>query len=247
MKYKVGDKVKIKSIDWWDNNNINGRIKCNDWYFISGMDKFCGKIVTITEVYPVSECYNISEDDNLWSWTDEMIEGLVGEEILIEKVDDRGVPFNEWLSHKGAFYIPEGYVLKDDNGNEILTNKIILEKIKKEYPKTYEECAKVLLDRASVRNDFGYKGELLVVLQKLLVCRDAYWKIYGEEMGLVKSWDPDWENKEEEKYTIEYFAGMVYKDHSSSCSRPFAFPTAEMRDTFYENFKTEIEECKELL
>ena len=63
---------------------------------------------------------------------------LVEEEILIERVDDNGLPFNEWLSHKGAFYIPDGYELKDENGNVINAQKIVLEK-KKEYPKTYEE------------------------------------------------------------------------------------------------------------
>ena len=118
--------------------------------------------------------------------------------------------------------------------------------MKKEYPKTYKECAKVLLDRAPVRNDFGYKGELLVALQKLLVCRDAYWKIAGEEMGLGKPWEHDCHS--------DYFIpAIIYKSPSVQKVEILyrniilAFPTEEMRDTFYENFKELIEQCKELL
>lgn len=124
-----------------------------------------------------------------------------------------------------------------------------LEKIKKEYPKTYDECAKVLLDRASVRNDFGYKGELLVALQKLLVSRAAYWKIYGEQMGLGKPWEPDFTNDDEERYGIYTAANKVVKDFCGvgDVNTILTFPTEEMRDAFYVNFKKEIEMCKELL
>ena len=44
------------------------------------------------------------------------------------------------------FELPEGYQFVDENGNVINATKIILEKKKKEYPKTYEECCKVLKD-----------------------------------------------------------------------------------------------------
>lgn len=36
--------------------------------------------------------------------------------------------------------LKKGYEFKDDNGNVINTQKIIMEKKKKAYPKTYEEC-----------------------------------------------------------------------------------------------------------
>lgn len=119
---------------------------------------------------------------------------------------------------------------------------------KKEYPKTYEKCAKVLLDRASVRNDFGYKGDLLVALQRLLVCRDAYWKIAGEEMGLDKPWEPDWCDNTT-KYCIIYspqYRGTCIRQYDG-IKHNLAFPTPEMRDAFKENFDPDIEFCKELL
>ena len=145
---------------------------------------------------------------------------------------------------------PDGYIFVDENGNVINATKIVLEKKKKEYPKTYEECAKVLLDRASIRNDFGYKGELLVALQKLLVCRDAYWKIAGEEMGLGEPWEPDWYGGSLYLFYYNPQRDEFVKTHYSlggSANSAFVFPTAEMRDAFYENFKSEIESCKEFL
>ena len=131
------------------------------------------------------------------------------------------------------------FVLKD--------GKTYFAKKKPQYPKTYEECAKVLLERASVRNDIGYKGDLIVTLQKLLVCRDAYWKIAGEQMGLGKLWKPDWEKADEKKYCIVNTEGNVAKWVQKTTNKILAFPTEEMRDAFYENFKDLIELVKELL
>ena len=195
------------------------------------------------------------EDFDKYRWTDEMIEGLVEEEVdLIPKFGEYSdnepldVPTmtTDFVKEHG-FPCPNGYEFRDENGNVINAMKIVLEKKKKEYPKTYEECAKILLDRASVRNDLGYKGDLLVALQKLLVCRDAYWKIAGEEMGLGKPWKPDWLDDDTRKYVItsskvfETFGGLGYINYI------LTFPTKEMRDAFYENFKELIEQCKELL
>jgi hypothetical protein len=44
-----------------------------------------------------------------------------------------------------AYTLPDGYIFKDENGNVINATKIVLEKKKKEYPKTYDECCKELL------------------------------------------------------------------------------------------------------
>ena len=83
---------------------------------------------------------------------------------------------------------------------------------------------------------------------RLLVARNAYWKIAGDEMGLGKPWEPDWCD-----YTTKYC--IIYSpQYRGFCKRQYdgikcilAFPTEEMRDAFYENFKGLIEMCKELL
>ena len=148
------------------------------------------------------------------------------------------------LKIKEEIIVPDNCEAWDDQGNVISTSKIIIREKKKEYPKTYEECAKVLLDRASVRNDLGYKGDLLVALQRLLVCRDAYWKIAGD-------WKPDYDSGVD-KLGICTYDGVVQKSNAAShwerhLNKVLEFPTKEMRDAFMKNFDPDIEFCKELL
>jgi hypothetical protein len=64
-------------------------------------------------------------------------------------------------------------------------------------------------------------------------------------MGLGKPWKPDWNIRG--YYAIARSYGIVVKTSNYNCDLTFVFPTAEMRDAFYENFKELIESCKELL
>jgi len=235
-KFKVGDEVRIKGTD------IGGTIES----VIRGqliVNSKGSKIPAWPEDVVLMK--SVKDETALNRWTGLKVELELSKNVIgVSNVESlRGERFMSGFVK--AIIPPDGYIFKDENGNIINTQKIILEKKKKEYPKTYEECAKVLLDRASVRNDFGYKGELLVALQRLLVCRDAYWKIAGEEMGLGKPWEPDWEG--EGWYVIVNHRGDIVTDIQWHANAILAFPTAEMRDAFYENFKKEIEMCKELL
>ena len=247
LKYNVGDKVRINSLDWYNRQKNETEVKWKYYSFSCHMTKYCGQIMTISIVGGYS--YSMIEDDGAYSWTDEMIEGLVEEENLIERVDDNGLPFNEWLSHKGFFYVPDGYELKDENGNVINARKIVLEK--KEYPKTYEECCYVLgFENTELVFEDDYRDinppkeqwkrlGLMNQLNKLLICRDAYWKIAGEEMGLEKSWEADWNDEKQDKYG--FYNEVKYTIINSAL---FVFPTEEMRDAFYDNFKELIETIK---
>ena len=140
--------------------------------------------------------------------------------------------------------IPDGYEffgIDDDS-------KIVLTKKQLRYPKTYEECCKVLsLGEDSKLYTKGYKASIIQGFQKLLICRDAYWKIAGEEMGLDKPLEPDWNKSSQFKGVIICRSNNIIKYASAALNTILAFPTAEMRDAFYENFKDLIEECKEFL
>ena len=151
---------------------------------------------------------------------------------------------------------PNGYIFKDDNGNEILTNKIILEKKKKEYPKTYKECFNVCFgNKHHIIQVVGLDGlgdnkELFESFIKLKICRDAYWKIYGEEMGLGKPWEPNWTTFEGMPAIFRFRYNIVCDfvcDSIKSQHCLLVFPTVEMRNSFYENYMDLIEQCKELL
>ena len=74
MKYKVGDKVRIKSKDWYEKNrDYSGYIWLQLAVFNYLMAKHCGEIATITEIWEDS-IYNIDIDKYNFSWTDEMFE-----------------------------------------------------------------------------------------------------------------------------------------------------------------------------
>ena len=129
------------------------------------------------------------------------------------------------------------FVLKD--------GKTYFIKKKPKYPKTYEECCDIIEYPHNVVG--GYKAELLSSFQNLLICRDAYWKIAGEQMGLGEPWKPDWLNTEQDKFVLYTHNNVICLNRFVLGHNVLAFPTAEMRDAFLENFKDLVELCKELL
>ena len=143
---------------------------------------------------------------------------------------------------------PNGYLIgkitQMDNG--MLVEYV---KQKPQYPNTYEECCDILqLEHIFELKDLTMDEEKLIdSLIRLKRCRDTYWKIAGVQMGLGKPWQPDWDNKENTKYCITTINRQIKTITTDVFNYFLAFPTEEMRDAFYENFKDLIETCKELL
>lgn len=250
MKYRAGDEVRIKSLDWYnENKGMNGLVGL----FTPSMKKLCGKVVTLDSAYN-GKYTAIEKEAKGYYLDDSMIEGYakITDERLTEiakDLFDKEEPFglhcqyscdsgnHEW---KHEFSCPDGYEFRDESGNVIETKKIVLEKKKTKYPKTYEESIEIL-DYKDV-SDVVKIPHLLSVMESLLVCRDAYWKLAGD-------WRPDWAMYSGPKHCIIYSDNQIkWQDKSFVTeAKVLAFPTKEMRDMFYENFKDLIEECKELI
>lgn len=135
MKYKVGDKVRIRK-----------DLKVGEIYggcrFASGMQKLVGKIACIEVVSKGNECYRI--DSNHFLWTDEMFEEVwkmnkhvviyvdgnkvvarcgnkegvarchpdddfdfyIGAKLALERLEEADTPFG-WLKEGVRYYIPK--------------------------------------------------------------------------------------------------------------------------------------------
>ena len=87
MKYKVGDTVRIKSIDWYNKNrNSLGRVNG----FMPEMYEYLGKEAIIVKCYECS--YELNIDHHFWSWDDEMFdENYYMERRIGEIFENEGV------------------------------------------------------------------------------------------------------------------------------------------------------------
>ena len=235
--YKVGDKVMVRG------------------YKEQGVDEITSMIIT----YDNDVKYKTKNHRDTRFFTADSFKSTENKKDMdkINKEEDMsdlknyGTATIKYIQENGSrdmeLIIPYNQEIVNINGRYILRNK------KPQYQKTYEECYDILgllkpSDDSS--NIYGYKTPLLSKFQKLLICRDAYWKIAGEEMGLDKPWEPDWcdyNPNAKFKYIITTIGDDVVKDTSNLRNYILAFPTEEMRDAFYENFKDLIEQCKELL
>lgn len=233
MKYKVGDKVKIKSVKWYNANYMTIINTDGCFLFNKEMTQYCGKEATIMSVIENGPnivptlYYKLDIDDRLHNWQNYMFEDVA------ETTEDKDVK---------CLTLPEGWEFDKVEGN-----KVILKRHKEELPKTWEGCIAILVDnnRLDERTIAGDTPRLYVpkelskpfkALSKLFVCREVY----------RRGWEPNWEDGEN-KYCIEYFKGRIIKSVYLYFSRTLSFQSEEVRDEFFENFRDLIEETKELI
>lgn len=130
-----------------------------------------------------------------------------------------------------TFEIPKGYKFK-----QRISDEFVFEKMNDRTTDIIE--ASEILD-ISIFQSENYRKEQLEALQKLLIFRDAWWK-------MADDWKPDWNNVSD-KHCIYFISGEIWLTECQTRQCTLAFPTAEMRDAFYDNFKDLIKQCKELL
>lgn len=78
MKYKVGDKVRIKSLDWYNENKDKNGIVNVPYKFIKEMNGYCGKEFIIQEIS--NDAYLLDGID--YTFSDDMFEPV--EESVLE-------------------------------------------------------------------------------------------------------------------------------------------------------------------
>lgn len=260
--YKVGDDVITKSNNvykikemMWNNKEIvyaltNGECTIC-WYNTAELQPYKEEGVNLQELErKLDEALAKETTESLNKWLDE--ENMNTNNLCtrcVYAVDNhcglRGFTndFNRfYCSAQNADKLPNGFELQPDGYFSWVDSK-------PQYPKDYEESCKVLgISRHYVEIDLPHPyQQKMFNLFKLHICRDAYWKIAGKELGLGKPWKPDWSTEYENKYVIEVYRNNVRTNSQGYSNTILAFPTVEMRNAFYDNFKGLIEQCKELL
>jgi hypothetical protein len=262
LKFKVNDRVRVKSLEWYnDNKNESGNIK-GGIPFIKEMTIYCSQVLTISEIS--GNGYHTRETGCQIYWNDDMYEGLVESELnepqdneqSFKAVDD--VDYVKPVVFENIVFPNENYAdkvelcLGDDYEIVVEDGRTFVQRKKPKYPKSFQECYYLLYGQQDLTfgRDImkGAYGNLLECLQMLLICREVYWRIAGEQMGLGESWKPVYKSLTNNEYfTIHTFNNEIVKSGTSHRNAILAFPTEEMRDAFFENFKDLIESCKELL
>ena len=245
--YKVGDKVLINDDE-------------NDVHTISSMhwDDYWDKVV-----YRIASVDGMV-DAHVW-FADEM-EPYKKQISHKEAIRDYIAPKQETnedlclfkIDLKNAKASKEIEVILGDYEFVLKDGKTYFIKKQPQYPKNYCECCEVLdahpsrsVDSTFITGLTDYEdnlSNLMSDLYKLLICRDAYWKIAGKEMGLGEPWKPLDDGITHKKYVIQTVNGEITKlDTWCKTRNILELPTPEMRDVFYEHFKDLIEMCKEFI
>lgn len=235
--YKVGDKVVVKGLSEypksihfmkWFADNIHYSFDNETWFLPSALNLY--KEETMEDRHLNPKANSIAEKiKQETKKVKEFFESKMN--LTIQDIRDNNA---EWLLNK----------LQEMSAESALqTISDLYDKLHKpQYPKTYVEC----INRFnSTVEAIDYKK--IRDLNELIYCRNAYWKIAGEQMGLGKPWEPDWESESTPKYTISQAKNKIRFLKAHEYNHILSFPTAEMREAFYENFKYLIESCKELL
>lgn len=272
--YKVGDKVKvwvngyrgvfnIQDITW---DSITKKIKYrihDYWYSVENLQPYKEETMKEKTIPPYMD-YDIKEgtEKNYPPKTQAEVDKYLQEHSVKNAMNVVDI---ETCLETDGLKLPENVVI---NSKGIGSIQFIQWYEKTKYPKTYEECCQVFMGKTdfqdfelvltryaitrSEENSISLVPPHISLINnfyKLLICRDAYWKIAGEQMGLGKPWEPDWgENDGGYRYCIRNRSNkIVLSNEWLGENYILSFPTAEMQDEFYKNFKDLIEQCKELL
>jgi hypothetical protein len=145
MKFNVGDRVRIKSLNWYNQmlsipSKIVGKndfvaIECGAHIFTKEMCKFCGRVMTIKDIG--IDFYLMDEDVLGYEFTDEMIECKMEEECpqdFIEKYCKSCKELNNFIcfNEKGALNLGKTYEIGHAFFLKIRFVSSVLNKVSKE-------------------------------------------------------------------------------------------------------------------
>lgn len=153
MKYKVGDKVRIRK------DLKVGKIYGED-VFIEDMKCMLGKTATITEIYCEGKKFSIKEL-GFWSWTPEMVEEVRADKLIFRD--------NTTILIKDG----EKYVAKCEAGDTYDREKGVLMALAKAHGYSYRDIEKMVAEaeiqgskRVTEIKRLARPGDTVIVIKK---------------------------------------------------------------------------------
>ena len=140
MKYKVGDKVRIVK-KRTDNMNFYGK-----------MDEYSGTIMTIVEVY--NSYYVMMEDYGHYHWSDNMIKGLVTDEMS-------AVELLEWFNKHYLIFSDMLETFDKDYSMQELIEHFSPREIISKIQKFERDHSPKKMTVAEIEEQLGYKIEIV--------------------------------------------------------------------------------------
>ncbi len=220
MKYKIGDVVRVKSLDWYnENKDSNG---CIDFYFPdisvslnSKMASFFGKKVTIEKINGNS--YSINEDGHRFAWTDGMFEEP-DRQLVISDEKAKQIYKTSSVEFKS--------VLEDTFGKDFFV-KDIREKVK-----NIGDARELFYEKHGRKN-----ADMLNLPDSICTRVAAYACTLTIADALNEGWEPNWQDPSEDKFVVYNNMGE-YGVTSLNSSRylDICFKSKELAEYFIKQF-----------
>lgn len=235
MKYKVGNRVKVKSLEWYNKNkNNSGFINCRDAHFTEDMSKFCSCILTIREVgYDV-----YYTEENVYAWTEDMFEGLADYKENIE------ITLND-----------KNYIIDVEKAKEL---GVIKEKdprckswedFRKKYKnyKGFSLISDITDDKKCYSTNYPIRTSEQLTKEEAIAIT-AFSKLLKLRRDWIGTWEPDWSYLEcKRKYCIICRNNNITIGSFDDVQHTFSFPTEEMANEFLKHFWDLFVQCKMLI
>lgn len=243
MKYKIGDKVRVKSLDWYNNNTSNADFICcsNFIPFTQHMSVFCGCVLTIKSIER-DNIYLVEE--NLNAWTEDMFEGLADYKENMENMENVEITLND-----------KNYIIDFEKAKElgVLKEKDTRCKSWEEFRvkyKNYKGC--VVMSDITDNNECYFTNCPIRTSEQLTkeeaIAISAFSKLLKLRRDWIGNWNPDWSNSEcKLKYCIVVKDNSIIINPFCLVQHPFSFPTEEMACEFLKHFWDLFVQCKMLI
>lgn len=216
MKYKIGDKVRVRQ---WDDMvkefGLYGRkdIDIPSCTFVKGMRKYCGSVVTIHMLTCRDTRYFIEEDDCGFFWTDDMFENVYyscADNITKDLQEAYDKVFKNILpnypKHNDMLdtftKIPKGKIkITAEETEEMMKENKTVEAKKEVYPKDEDHLKRVEKIQKKIdyyKRESGFEKIEEVVPEKILniKIKEGVATIFGYEGKIVCD--------ERDKFSMEY-------------------------------------------